>query len=199
MTSLPEVLSFRSDSIPLQMSGDRMKTKILVLVVGLASFVLGAIAASFSWGYAWTHRMVIPKEVDFASQAGMDAVVLAHLRLNEPKDAIQQLETRMDAVVYALAQWDELLARPDEQTRKARDRWLTSVKVYHESYPACGDDADRINTLLATVPGRNPQSTCRASICRLDDLHRAKMNVGTNSDTGKVETNATANTASPAR
>jgi hypothetical protein len=176
-----------------------MKTKILVLVVGLASFVLGVIAASFSWGYAWTHRMVIPKEVDLAGQAGMDAMILAHLRLNESKDAIQLLETRMDTVVYAIAQWDELLARPDEQTRKARDRWLTSVKTYHESYPASGDGAARINTLLANVPGRNPQSTCKTSICRLDDLHQAKMNTATNSAPGKVEENVPANAASPPR
>jgi hypothetical protein len=181
------------------MFGDRMKTKMLVLVVGLASFVLGVIAASFSWGYAWTHRMVIPKEVDLAGQAGMDAVALAHLRLNEPKDAIQQLETRMDAVVYALAQWDEGIARPDEQTRKSRDRWLTSVKIYHESYPTSGDGAARINALLATVSGRNPQSTCKTSICRLDDLRLAKMNTDPNSATGKVEANVPANAASPPR
>jgi|GEM_PF-509186 len=163
-----------------------MKTKILILVVGLASFVLGAIAMSCWRGYAYTHWMVIPKEVEVASRAEMDAVALAHLRMNEPKAVIQQLEAQMDGAVFNLAQWDES-ATPNEKIRKSRDRCLVAVKVYHESYPASGDVAARINPLLATIRGRNTQKTCNSSICRLDDLHRSAGNTNSNSISEKAE------------
>ena len=88
----------------------------------------------------------------------------------------------MDIGVSAIAQWAEVRP-PDEKTRKARDRFLTAVKVYHESYPASGPDAARVNALLATVPGRNPQSACKNGICRLDDLHHGVVNVNTNNPT----------------
>jgi hypothetical protein len=163
-----------------------MKTKILIIVVGLASFVLGAIAMCCWLWYAYTHWMMIPKEVEAASRAGMYALALAHLRLNEPRAAIQQLEVQMDGVVSMLAQWDKS-ATANEKIRKARDRWLVPVKVYHETYPASGDVAARINPLLATIPGRNPTDTCKNSICRLDDLHRASSNVNSKPVTEKAE------------
>ena len=70
---------------------------------------------------------------------------------------------------------------PDEKTRKARDRFLVPVKVYRECYPSSGDNAARVNSLLATIPGRSPQSTYKSGICRLDDLRRGVLNANTNS------------------
>src|SRR5256885_13109916 len=48
------------------------------------------------------------------------------------------------------------------------DRWLVPVKVYRLSYPASGTDLDAANELLSKIPGRNPNSTCKTGVCRLD-------------------------------
>jgi len=150
-------------------------------LIGLfvSGFVLGAIAVGWWSGYLFS-RMTVPKEVDVAFIAAQEANWLALLRLNEPENVIKDMENSMDGGISTIAQWAEVRP-PDEKTRLARDRFLTSVKVYHESYPASGADAARINALLATVPGRNPQSTCKSGICRLDDLRRGLTN--TNSTT----------------
>ena len=150
-------------------------------LVGLfvSGFVLGAIAVGLWSGYLFS-RMTVPKEVDLALRAAQEANWLALLRLNEPESVIKDMENSMDGGISTIAQWAEVRP-PDEKTRKARDRFLTSVKVYHESYPVSGADVARINSLLATVPGRNPQSTCKSGICRLDDLRRGVTN--TNSTT----------------
>ena len=119
-------------------------------------------------------------EVDLAFHAAQEAEWAAELRLKEAKSTITDLENSINIQLATIAGWDAV-APPDEQTRKARDRFLTSVKVYQESYPASGSDAARINALLSTVPGRNPQSTCKNGICRLDDLRLAKLHAITNS------------------
>ena len=149
-----------------------------LFVVGL---VVGALAIGWWSGHVYS-RLIVSKEVDAAFRAAEEAEWLALLRLNEPKTVIDQLENSMDITVLTLAQWDEVKA-PDEKTRKARDRFLAPVKVYHESYPPSGNDAARIDSLLATIPGRNPQSICKSGICRLDDLHRGVVNANTNSTT----------------
>jgi hypothetical protein len=147
------------------------KLKLIGLFVG--GFVVGAIAAGWWAGYVFS-RITVSKEVDAAFIAAQEAEWLAELRLNEPKSAIEDMETSMDIGVSTIAVWSEI--RPlDEKTHKARDRFLTAVKVYHESYPASGDVAARVNSLLATVPGRNPQNTCKSGICRLDDLRLATL------------------------
>ncbi len=152
-----------------------MGMKIKIAVGVLAGFALGVIATTCWFQYALMHFAVIPKEIELASQAGMDAVVLADLRLNETSNAIQELESRMDSTVAAMAQWDQIAA-PDEKTRKDRDRWLSVVKMYHESYPVREDCAVLVTPFLATIPGRNPKSTCNSSICRLNALHHATTN-----------------------
>ena len=134
----------------------------------ISGLVLGAITAGLWSGYLFS-RMTVSKEVDVAFRAAQEANWLALLRLNEPQSVIKDMENFMDVGVSTIAQWAEVRP-PDEKTRKARDRFLTSVKVYHESYPTSGADAARINALLATVPSRNPQSTCKNGVCRLDDL-----------------------------
>jgi hypothetical protein len=154
--------------------------KILKLV-GLfgSGFIAGGVAVGLWSGYLFS-RLTVPKEVDTAFQAAQQAEWLAELRLGETTNAIRHMENSMDACVVAISQWSA--ARPpDEKTRKARDSFLTNVKIYHESYSVTVDDRTSIAVLLATVPDRNPQSTCKAGICRLDDLHRAKLQSVTNS------------------
>jgi hypothetical protein len=153
------------------------KLKLIGVFVG--GLVVGGIAVSLWWGHVLS-RMTVSKEVEVAAKAAFEAEWLAELRLDETKNAIQSLETSMDIEVFTIAQWAEV-SPPDERTRKARDRWLVPVKVYHESYPARGDEAARVNSLLAKVPGRTPESICKSSICRLDDLRLAKLNTKTNS------------------
>ena len=154
--------------------------KILKLI-GLfgGGFVVGGIAIGLWSGYLIS-RMTVPKEVDTAFQAAQQAEWLAELRLGETNEAIKNMEHSMDLEAVAISQWAET-RQPDEKTRKARDNFLTNVKVYHESYPVTGDDAARINALLATVPGRSPQSTCKSGVCRLDDLRLANLHTQTNS------------------
>ncbi|MGA9453677.1 MAG: hypothetical protein WBW41_20305 [Verrucomicrobiia bacterium] len=126
-------------------------------------------------------RMAYAKpEVDVASHAAQEAEWLAELRLGESKSAISDMENSMNIEVATLAIWDAV-APPDDQTLQAQDRWLVPVKVYRESYPATGDDVDRINGLLSRVPGRNPKSICTSGVCRLDDLRLAKLKATTNS------------------
>src|SRR5215472_3286718 len=120
-------------------------------------FVIGGIAVGL-WSGHLISRMTVSKEVEVAFQAAQQAEWLAELRLGELTNAIKSMQDSMDSGVVAISQWAAVSA-PDEKTRMKRDGFLTNVKVYHESYPATGDEAGRVNVLLATVPGRNPQST----------------------------------------
>ena len=152
------------------------KIKLVGLFVG--GLVVGTIATGWWSGHVFS-RLTVSKEVEFAFRAAEEADWLALLRLNEPKTVIEQLEHSIDGMVLTLAAWDEVKAM-DEKTRKARDRFLVPVKVYRQCYPPSGDTADRVNLLLATFPGRSPQSTCKNGICRLDDLRRGVLNANTN-------------------
>jgi hypothetical protein len=142
-------------------------------------FVLGGIAVGLWSGYLFS-RLTVPKEVDAAFQAAQQAEWLAELRLNEAPSVIKDMENIMDIQVSTISLWAEVRP-PDEKTRKARDRFLTAVKVYHQSYPVAGNDAARVNALLATVPGRSPQNTCKSALCRLDNRRLATANTKTNS------------------
>jgi hypothetical protein len=153
------------------------KLKLIGLFVG--GLILGGVAVGMWSGYLFS-RLTVPKQVDTAFQAAQQAEWLAELRLGETTNAISHIENSMDACVVALSQW-AAAQPPDEKTRKARDGFLTNVKVYRESYPVTAGDKASITALLATVPGRNPQSTCKAGICRLDDLRRARLLSVTNS------------------
>jgi hypothetical protein len=155
-----------------------MKILKLIGIFG-GGFVVGGIAVGLWSGYLFS-RMTVPKEVDVAFQAAQQAEWLAELRLDETTNAIKSMENSMDIGVVAISQW-AAVRPPDEKTRKARDGFLSKVKVYHESYPITGDEASSVNALLATVPGRSPQSTCKAGICRLDDRRLATLNTKTNS------------------
>jgi hypothetical protein len=141
------------------------------LAVGM---VIGAYIGARLTSRAFARMEFSKPEIDMAFNAAQEAEWLAELRLNEPKSVINGMESSMDAQVETLATWD-LIAPADENTRKARDRWLVAVKVYRESYPASGDDMARANELLSAIPDRDPKSTCKNGVCRLDDLRLAKL------------------------
>jgi hypothetical protein len=153
------------------------KLKLIGLFV--VGFVVGGVGISLRWEYVLS-RMTVSKEVEVAAKAAFDAESLAELRLGETNTAIESIEASMDIEVATIAHWAEV-SPPDEKTRKARDRWLVPVKVYHESFPARGADVARVSSLLSTVPGRSPSSTCKSGICRLDDQRLATLNTKTNS------------------
>ena len=151
----------------------------------VGAFVAGLVVGTAAGGW-WTWRVLFPLRtstvVEAATIAAFQAEWLAHLRLNETQSAIKDIERCMDGQVATLAQWNETNP-PDEKTRKARNRWLVPVKLYHESYPVTGNEAARIKSLLATVPGRSPNSACKSGICRLDDRRVGLLNTDTNSST----------------
>jgi hypothetical protein len=157
------------------------KSKVIGLL--MATLIGGVLAGG--WLGAWLSghvfaRMVFAKpEIDVAFMAGQEAEWLAGLRLNETNNVIEDMENSIDIQMATIAAWDEV-AQPDEQTRKARDRFLTSVKVYRENYPGGGPGASRLNALLEAVPGRNPTSACKSAICRLDDLRLSLLRSSTN-------------------
>jgi hypothetical protein len=156
-----------------------LKIKILIVAV---SFIAGA-TAGFLWASHAFKKFEIAKEVEVAAQAAMDSVTLAQMRLNETTNAIADLENRMDLTISTLAVWDQV-APPRAAIRARRDRWLTSVKVYHQSFPVKNDDtnmAASVNSFLEKVPGRSPTSTCKGAICQLDDLRMAALKAETNS------------------
>jgi len=155
--------------------------KLLLLVLFIAGLLVG-IAAGGWWSARVLSRLTTAKEVEAASIAAFQAEWLAQLRLNETESAIKDMENCMDMQVSTLAQWNEA-SPPDEKTRKARDRWLVPVKVYHESYPVTGDEARRINSLLDTIPGRSSNSVCKSGVCRLDKRRLGLLNANTNSAT----------------
>jgi len=153
--------------------------KLVLVGVFVAGLVVGT-AAGCWWSAHILSRLIISKEVDAASMAAFEAEWLARLRLNDHESVIKDIENHMDIQISTLAQWNET-SPPDEKTRKARDRWLVPAKVYHQSYPVTSDDAARINSLLATIPGRSPNSVCKSGVCRLDDRRVALISAPTNS------------------
>jgi hypothetical protein len=154
--------------------------KLILIGLFVGTFAVGAILGAWWSGRVFARMVYYKPEFDAAVHAAEEAEWAAALRLNDTKSTIADLETYMNIRLATIARWDEI-APPDEQSRKARDRFLSSVKVYEQSYPASGSDAARINALLSTVPGRNLQSTCKSSICQLDDLRLAKLHAITKS------------------
>jgi hypothetical protein len=136
---------------------------------------LGARLASRAFG-----MMAYAKpEVDMAANAAQTAEWLAELRLGDT-NAVPDMERSLNIQLQTLADWDSVIWL-DDKTRQARDRWLVGAKVYRESYPATGSDMAQANALLSTIRGRDPKSTCKSGVCRLDDLRLAKLPSWTNS------------------
>ena len=148
--------------------------KLKLILLFSAGLIVGVSAASWRF-YQFTSQMAVAEGPELAFRAAEEANWLAQLRMNETNSVIEQLETSIDSAVSALSSWDEL-KQPDVKTRKMRDRFLISVKIYREIYPPVGEDADQIKSFLATIPGRDPQTACDSGVCRLDDLHRAREN-----------------------
>jgi hypothetical protein len=148
-----------------------MKIKTIAIIA--ISLIVGA-AAGFLWASNAFKKFEIAKEVDVASVAAMNAGTLAQLRLDEATNAISSLESEMYLSMQAMATWDRVLP-PDKTTRERRDRWLTSVKVYYQSYPPHGEGAAEIISFLEKIPGRGTNSACKGAICRLDDLRLAGL------------------------
>ena len=146
------------------------------LAVGL---IVGAGIGAWWSGRVFTRMMYAKPEVDQAFLAAQEAEWAARLRLNEPENTLRDLENSISFRLATIATW-EPVAPADEQTRKARDRFLTAVKVYGQSYPLGGPDAAGIETLLAAVPGRSSASACKNGVCRLDDLRIARAGTTTN-------------------
>jgi hypothetical protein len=156
--------------------------KIKTLIIIAASLVVGALAG-FLWASHAFKKFEVAKEVDAAAIASMNSITLAQLRLNETTNAIADLENRMDMCLETLAMWDQV-APPSVEIRKRRDNWLTSVKIYHQSFPVTNKDANLValvNPFLEKIPGRNPTSTCKGAVCRLDDLRLAALKTEHNS------------------
>jgi hypothetical protein len=167
-------------------SGDKSSIMKKLALAGLliGTFAVGLVAGI--WGGAWWSarifsRMMYSKpEIEQAFLAAEEAEWAALLRLNEKDAALKQLENSIAIRLATIASW-ESVAPADEQTRKARDRFLTSAKVYSQSYPITDPENIGVVPLLSAVPGRNPASTCKNGICRLDDLRLAKLSGTTNS------------------
>ena len=147
----------------------------------VGGFVIGTIVTGW-WYSRVLSRQISSREIDFAFQAAEKAEWLAQLRLNQPEIAIKQLEKSMDIQVFTLAQWEEVNTLKAE-IRERRDRFLVPVKVYHESYPPGGEEANVISAFLKTVPGRDLKKFCKSGVCRLDDLRRASPPPSTNAVT----------------
>ena len=155
-----------------------MKKILIVTIIVIISLVVGAFGG-FIWASRAFSRMEISKEVEAAAQAAMAANALAMLRLNDTNAAIRHLEVQMDGALTSIVAWDEYnFFKPDEKTRQWRDRWLTSVKIYHQSYPFKDENTNLVglvNKFLEKIPGRNPKSTCKSDLCRMDDLRLAGL------------------------
>lgn len=153
----------------------------LLKLIGLfvAGLIVGGVAMALYAGHLYS-RLIVSKEVDVAFLAAQQAEWLAELRLGETSTAIKHIEETMDTDTYTIWQWDSV-SPPDAKTRKSRDGFLSNVKVYHESYPVTGEDAQAISAFLAPIPGRSPESQCKSGVCRLDDLRLDKLKKSTNS------------------
>jgi hypothetical protein len=158
------------------------KLTLIGLLIGTLAvgMIIGAYVGARLTSRAFGMLAYAKPEVDMAANAAQTAEWLAELRLGETNTAVSEMESSLNIQVQTLAQWDEVIWL-DDKTRQARDRWLVPVKVYRESYPVSGSDMARANELLSTIPGRNPKSTCKSGVCRLDDLRLATLNTKTNS------------------
>jgi hypothetical protein len=158
------------------------KFKLFSLLIGTLAVgvIIGTYAGALWAGRAFGRMQFARPGMDLAFRSAQEANWAALIRLNQASNALSDLENMVNINLATIAGWD-LVAPPDEQTRKARNNLLISAKTYLESFPASGRDSDRINGLLGTVPNRNPQNTCKNGVCQLDDLRLAKLHATTNS------------------
>jgi hypothetical protein len=156
-----------------------MKLKMVLLIA--ASLMVGA-AAGFLWARHEFKKYEFSQEVEVAAQAGMNAILLAQLRLNETTNTISTLENQVYQSMQAMVIWDQALP-PELVSRARRNNWLTPVKIYYQSYPPPGRDAPQILSFLAPIPGRGTNRSSASALDRLDDLRRASLPPATNAAT----------------
>jgi hypothetical protein len=156
-----------------------MKRNTILLVA--ASLLVGAVAG-FLWAWHEFKKYEFAQEVEVAAQAGMNAILLAQLRLNETTNSISTLENQIYQSMQAMVIWDQALP-PDPVIRARRNNWLTPVKIYYQSYPPPGRDAPQILSFLAPIPGRGTNRSSASALDRLDDLRRAGLPSATNAAT----------------
>jgi hypothetical protein len=142
-----------------------MKLKTILLIA--VSLVVGAVAG-FLWARHEFKKYEFAQEVEVAAQAGMNAIILAQLRMNEATNSINTLEQQTYVSLQAMAIWDQAMP-PDPLTRARRNAWLKPVKIYYQSYPPQGQDAPQILAFLAKIPGRDPNHGSTNALDRLDD------------------------------
>ncbi|HEX3720259.1 MAG TPA: hypothetical protein VH595_20095 [Verrucomicrobiae bacterium] len=152
------------------------KLRLIGLLIGTLAvgMIIGGCVGARLAGRAFGMMAYSKPEIDMAANAAQTAEWLAELRLGDTNAAVNEMENGLNIQVQTFAEWDDVIWL-DDKTRQDRDRWLVPVKVYRESYPASGSDLARANELLSTIPGRNPKSTCKSGVCRLDDLRLAKL------------------------
>lgn len=148
-----------------------------VLIVGLVGGgYLGAV-----WSARAMARVQFAKpEEDMAFLTSQESQWAAFLRLGETNNAVSDLEKTIGIQLAAIAGWQSV-APPDSQTRTKVDAFLIDAKVYQKSYPISGADTPKIKALLAAVPDRDPHSSCKSGVCRLDDLRLSRLSGSTNS------------------
>jgi len=158
-----------------------MKWKILFVAV--ISLVAGAVGGGL-WASNAFKKFHISKQVDVAGQTLFSAGTLAYLRLGEVTNAIAELESRTGAAIVSLAVMDQV-APVDDKTRIQRDKLLTSIKVYYQSFPFKSKDTNQnvlVSEFLSRISGRSFENNCDSSVCRLDDLRivheQTKLNPG---------------------
>jgi type II secretory pathway pseudopilin PulG len=156
-----------------------MKRNTILLIA--ASLVVGAVAG-FLWARHEFKKYEFAQEVEVAAQAGMNAILLAQLRLNETTNSISTLENQIYQSMQAMVIWDQALP-PAPVIRARRNDWLTPVKIYYQSYPPQGRDAPQILSFLAQIPGRGTNRSSASALDRLDDLRRAGLPPATNAAT----------------
>jgi hypothetical protein len=144
----------------------------------ITGILIGIIASNW-WSWHEFKRQLPTKSVDLAFMASQKAEWLAHLRLNETKQAIEQIETSLNASICAMAQY-ERATHLAEQERQTRDKCLIPVKIYYQNFPVHGDEAKLVIPFMAQIPERNIQSSCKSAICRLDDLRLDAANPNKN-------------------
>jgi len=149
-----------------------MHVGLLVGFLAMGIIIGGYIGAHYA-ASAFGAIAYAKPEVEMATNAAQTAEWLAELRLGDTDAVIRSMENSLNLQVQTLAAWDEVIWL-DDRTRQARDKWLVPVKVYRDSFPATSGDMSRAEALLSSIPGRDPQSTCKSGVCRLDDLRLEK-------------------------
>jgi hypothetical protein len=144
-----------------------MKTNFITLIIGgFLGILLGAFLGAKYESNLFRGQIAKP-EIDTAFIAAQEANWLAALRLNKTNDAIVSLENALNLSTGLLAAWNDIVP-PDAKTRKERDSWLGSVKIYREHFPAEGEGVAKINSFLDSIPNLSSDYNYSSNIIELE-------------------------------